>query len=191
MQTARLIVAALGALPWLAPATDAAGDLQATWCRARSVSPEGAYGAYFRPDHDLAIGERQLDLVVPIYVSLPPDRTGGCVGSMNQLRVRPHQDSPYIHRGSWERWVCHAMGVRAGRIFRDSALNLGTRGCHEATPLSLTRSLNSLLMTGCGTNATCRHVLAPTWMPTRKNMRPRRRRWSSQWADVFLQPDKT
>jgi hypothetical protein len=28
--------------------------------RGRSVSPEGAYGAYFRPDHDLATGERQL-----------------------------------------------------------------------------------------------------------------------------------
>jgi hypothetical protein len=137
MQTARLIVAALGALPWLTPATDAADDLQAqVGIRARtndmsassptqaspsitlatsadgnsihqgdtiiitwqSINPPPGSGVALFPQK--AVTGHIFDPImtslpasgshtwqVPIYVSLPipcaPDRTGGCVGSMN------------------------------------------------------------------------------------------------------------
>jgi hypothetical protein len=132
----------------------------------RSVSPEGAYG-HFSTDHTSLTASGSYTWQVPIYVSLPipcaPDRTGGCVGSMNHERLQdrcaplrptssstaPPRPTLYSSRQLRAMSLSCYLRVRAGRIFRDSALNLGTRGCYEATPLSLTRSLNSLLMTGC------------------------------------------
>jgi hypothetical protein len=83
MQTARLIVAALGALPWLAPATDAADGLQAQdGIRARTNDMSASSRTQASPSISLATSAdgntiHQGDIMIITWQSINPPPGAG------------------------------------------------------------------------------------------------------------------